>query len=849
MDAVSSSGSSDFKLGDWWVRPQRNELERAEESVHVEARSMAVLVCLGRHAPNVVTKERLFEEVWSDSPYVGDDVISHAIWELRKALGDSARDPVYIQTVPRKGYRLVAEILRPQGSPLPMAGVQIDHYDIKEELGRGAMGVVYEAVDRRLGRTVAIKFLAPELTRDPEACRRFEREARLAASLEHPNLATVHEIGETSQGHRYLVGSYYRGGSLKDRLGEGPIEVSEALRWMRQLLAGLSAAHERDIVHRDIKPANLLLDEHGTLKICDFGIAKLLGATDLTRTGAPLGTPAYKSPEQTEGRPIDHRTDLWSAGVVFFELLTGRRPFGGEEHAVVRSILSKEPQVLEDARGRPVAEPLRRFVARALAKDPSARFQNAVEMASALDTLESKTSSASEGRRGLAVVLGGFGAIAGFLMSYRRTMIGLALAATLLLLGFLGYQQAEFPSSDEYTLLPGTRDHLVQGRTLWLRGNHPANLADVRWHFERAVKLQPDSAEALGHLAVFLAERSAATKKQEDREEARRIAREARIAHPSSSLARAAESWILLLEGDLEEGERLAREAIEIEPECDRGQLCDLAYRWLAEHLLRQGLIEDAFEFLEKGTRVGDGHIRCRLKRAQHYLIAGQKSQAEREYLQVLDLDSTQTTALLQLSNYYLQSERAGEAIPLLRRLYDTTQDPDALNSIGYAQYMRGLWPEAIVTYRRAHEAYEAAGRSIPTPLMAIGDIYLEDGEVTEARVYYATALEIFESLERPGTERKAQHAVCLAKLGHLDEAEKMITELMPRAVDVPSVIVYSARIYALKGDKKTLLELATRWTEEGHGPARFYDDPAFRKYREDREYVGVLEPELISAR
>ena len=251
------SSPTDFKIGEWWVRPQRHVLERSGDVRSVELRSMEVLVCLARHAPNVVAKEKLLAEVWTDSPFVGDDVISHAIWELRKALEDSAKDSTYIRTVPRRGYQLVAEVLRPQGSPLPLEGVRIDHYQIGPEIGRGAMGVVYEATDQRLSRPVAIKFLAEELTRDPKACRRFEREARLAASLDHPNLATVHEIGETSRGHKYLVTSLYRGGSLKDRLAKGPVEVEEALSLIRQLIAGLGAAHERGIVHRDIKPANL----------------------------------------------------------------------------------------------------------------------------------------------------------------------------------------------------------------------------------------------------------------------------------------------------------------------------------------------------------------------------------------------------------------------------------------------------------------------------------------------------------------------------------------------------------------------------------------------------------------
>jgi serine/threonine protein kinase len=831
LDTTSRSDASDFKLGDWWVRPQRNELERDGETAHVEARSMGVLVCLGRHAPGVVGKERLLEEVWSDSPYVGDDAISHAIWELRKVLGDSAREPVYIQTVPRKGYRLVAEILRPQGSPLPMEGVRIDHYDLGEEIGRGSMGVVYEAVDRRLGRTVAIKFLAPELTRDPEACRRFEREARVAASLDHPNLATVHEIGETSQGHRYLVSACYRGGSLKDRLAQGPIEAAEAKRLVRQLLAGLGAAHQRGVVHRDVKPANLMLDEHGILKICDFGIAKLLGATDLTRTGAPLGTPAYKSPEQARGREVDHRTDLWAAGVVLFELLAGRRPFDGEyELAVVHSILSREPRPLEEARGGPIPEPLRRFVAKALAKDPAERYQSAEEMIAALDDLEDPASHPVRPR------------------SWRRWMTAAA-GVLVVLLALLWTSSTRQESTFDPGRIEVPRDHLVQGRNLWLRGNHRANLRQVREHFEKAVELQPSSPEALGHLAAFLAESSALSNDAKDRDRARDLVQKALAIDPRSSLARAAESWILVLEGEFEKGEQLAREARDIERFCDRNESCDLAYLWLGEALWAQERAEEAFAVLEEGTRVGGGHIRCRLKRAQFFERSGAKREAEGEYLEVLQWDEEQTTALEELANFYLTTDRPGDALDYLWRLHRKTEEPRVLVSIGYAQYRHRLWDEAIETYRDAHAAYQAAGDAVPTPLMAIGDIYLERDMREVAQEHFRQALDIFDSLDQPSIFRQAQRAVCLAKLERLEEAENEIRRLLERAEEIPDLLFYAGRIYALKRDTDTLLDLARRWADKGLEPWRFLDDPAFLPYRENREYLRVLEPGLFPAR
>ena len=833
VDTASRSEPSDFKLGDWWVRPQRNELERSDETVQVEARSMSVLVCLARHAPAVVGKERLVEEVWSDSPHIGDDAISHAIWELRKALGDSAREPVYIQTVSRRGYCIVAEILRPQGAPLPLAGARIDHYELVRELGRGAMGVVYEAIDHKLGRPVAIKFVAPELTRDPQACGRFEREARLAATVDHPNLATVFEVGETSGGYRYLVCAYYGGGSLKDRLEAGPIPQAEAVEWMRQLLAGLGAAHRRGIIHRDIKPANLLLDEHGILKICDFGIAKLMGGTDLTKTGASLGTPAYKSPEQAQGQEIDHRTDLWSAGVVFFELLTGRRPFAGEhEQAVLRSILALGVQGLEDAAGVPLPEPLCRFVGRVLEKDPTRRFQSSDEALEALDQL-GRVEDTSRWR-----------------WSGHRLAWGTGCMLVLALGSVATYRQTASRPQEELVVsseLQEAEIHLEQGRRIWLRGNYPANLAEVRDHFERAVKLAPQSAEAHGHLAAFLVDYAAIAEQLELLDDAYREIQKTRSWDPKSPLADAAEAWLLVLRGQPEVAEKLARNAIARETTCPRDESCDLAYLWRGDALWALDRRDDALNVLEEGAQVGGGYIRCRLKRAQLFEEMGQSLEAETEYRRVLAADGDQITALGGLANFYLESGRTNEAVPYLNRLTRVVGDARSWVNLAYAFYTLHLWDDTAKAYQKAISLDEAAGSKTPTAYMGLGDVYLEQAEPERARRAFEEALDVFDANLKPNKARKAQRAVCLAKLGRFEDAKLAISELLSEEADAtPDMLRYAAQIAALERDQSTLFDLARRWAGKGKPSAGFLEDPAFIPYREDRRYLQILQPELF---
>jgi serine/threonine protein kinase len=228
-----------------------------------------------------------------------------------------------------------------------LAGHQVGRYRLLREIGGGGMGTVYEAEDSQLGRRVAVKLLPPEYSRDRRAKERFLREARAAAAVDHPNLCTVHDAGE-SEGRLYIVLSFYEGETLRDRIRRGPLPLAEAREVAIQVARGLARAHEAGIVHRDIKPANVMLPRRGEAKILDFGIARLQGdEVSLTRTGASWGTPAYMSPEHARGEPVDGRTDVWSLGVMLYEMVAGRRPFGGESiEALVSSILTQEPEPL-----------------------------------------------------------------------------------------------------------------------------------------------------------------------------------------------------------------------------------------------------------------------------------------------------------------------------------------------------------------------------------------------------------------------------------------------------------------------------------------------------------------------
>jgi serine/threonine-protein kinase len=261
-----------------------------------------------------------------------------------------------------------------------MIGKTISHYKIIDELGSGGMGVVYKAEDTKLHRMVALKFLPPPLTRDAGARERFTREAQAASALDHPNVCTIHEIDETDDGRTFIVMACYEGETLRERIGHSPLAIGEALDIACQMAEGLHEAHEKEIVHRDVKPANIMVTGRGQVKIMDFGLAKLREKTILTREGTTLGTVAYMSPEQARGDEVDRRTDIWSLGVVIYEMVTGRRPFKGDyEQAVIYSILNDAPEPMTALRTG-VPRELERVTAKALAKDPKDRYQHADEL-------------------------------------------------------------------------------------------------------------------------------------------------------------------------------------------------------------------------------------------------------------------------------------------------------------------------------------------------------------------------------------------------------------------------------------------------------------------------------------
>jgi eukaryotic-like serine/threonine-protein kinase len=758
-----------------------------------------------------------------------------------------------------------------------VTGEIVSHYRILEKLGEGGMGVVYKAEDLKLRRTVALKFLPKNDTENRE---RFLREAQAAASLNHPNICTIHEIDEAGG---FIAMEYIEGRSVKEKIEARPLPVDEAVDIATQACAGLQAAHEKGIIHRDIKPANLMLTAQGQLKIMDFGLAHMVDRTCITKVGASIGTPAYMSPEQAKGEPTDRRTDLWSLGVTVYEMLTGRTPFpGGSEAALTYGIVHTHPEPPTALRSG-LPKDLDRIVSKLLAKDPQSRYQHAADL---VVDLRASRPAESPSRNSLRrrILVGGLIsapivglALAGGRALLQRTGIrslaimplatmgsapdmehlseGLAESLTYALAQLREVQVmsrsavARQSSRGADPIAAGIAmgvDGIVTGRITTQAANLAVSieLVEVRngrnvWgsRFTRkASELPLLQEEIAGELAGALrAKLSEAQQQQLER-------RQTRNGDAYNLYLKGRYFWRRWAPADLRKAVEYLEQAIAIDPNYA------LAYAALADTWLIGDHAEPPSETAPKSKRMALRAVQLDSSLSEaHVALAMVKlvldwdwPGAEAEFRKAIECDPKNVDAYRWFGTFNLRLGRNDTALDKYRRAVQL--DPtDTLSQqyLGSGYYWIGRYPEAVTVFRSILELNPEDARTH----LALGLALSEMGEYREA----VRELE-FATTQRPTDSNiAAARGYALARAGSKSEARGVIRELEQlRAQRYVSAASF-ATIHAGLGDIENALrwcdkayEERTRWLVHLKGEPRLANLRAEARFQELVRKIGL---------
>ena len=728
-----------------------------------------------------------------------------------------------------------------------MIGKSVLHYKVIRELGRGGMGVVYQAEDTRLGRRVALKFLPQQFAPDSNERARFEREARAAAALNHPNIAHVYAI-EEFEGHPFIVMEHVDGRELRDVIAGERLPYERCLEIAGQIASALKAAHERGVVHRDIKSANIMIANDGVAKVTDFGLAHMNNSdTRLTKSGTTVGTVDYMSPEQVRGEHVDARSDIWSFGVVLYEMLRGERPFRGDyEQAVMYLILHENP--------KPVSEhpaEIANVVSKMLAREPTERFQSMDEVVTALRaakhdaTAPSRTPAPASKPRlpGIAVL-----PFASIRHDPETSFLGFALADQII--GALTYVDtiAVRPSSAVRKYQNTDVDVSAAGREL-----HADYV--LTGHFLKEAETLRLNVELVTVPASELMWRDSIEVKYESAFKVQDLV--------SKKVLRG-----LKVQFQPAEGAAIGPE-VPAEPLAYEYYLRAIAYPQSVEgDKLAIGMLNESIK-LDPSYAPAHAELGYRIAQRGAYGLLGRENQqaAEKAYRKAISLNKNQLTALNFLSHLYVELGRHEEGARLIQRMFKVTPNAAMAHfSLGYLYRYTGQLDESARCVAQAlaldprnprfrsggftyyyrgeyQKAFDAFRLDDTSPLGAAwqGNSLLLMGEKERAVPYYDRAI----AIEPTGYIGLRHSAIRAHVLGRPEEAlgyVRKLETLNPAESDSEHWYLIS-NVNALLGQRDACIAAARRAVEGGFFCyPTFVRDPFFESVRDDAEFQSIVQ-------
>lgn len=702
--------------------------------------------------------------------------------------------------------------------PLGLSGRTISHYRVLEPLGVGGMGVVYRAEDARLDRKVALKFLLPQYSLHAHAKDRFLHEARSAGALDHPNICTIYDVGESEDGRLFLAMPLYAGELLEARLArEGPLPIGDAMEIARQIARGLACAHAAGIVHRDLKPGNLILLPDDTLKILDFGLAK---ARDLSLTdpGHRPGTVAYMAPEQIRGETVDSRADLWALGAILYEMVTGKRPFRGEHTFSTAYAIVHDGPIAPASLRHDVPPALDQLILRLLRKHPALRCHSASDFLETLARVGSGAPPRLPGRHA-----GGRGA-------WSRARLNAASVGALVIgavgigavAASLGVLQPE--------LTPAQQDHrerrsgptaqaydiYLRAREYQLRGDHLESQRVAEELYTRAVRLDPDFALAHARLAYthgwffYFGHDTSQGRLEQMRLEAETALR----LEPDLPEAHLAMGYYWYT------GPRDFRKALEEFEAARRASPGDAEMHAAVAYVdRRQGRWEKAVNGLEHAVELDPRYPKIMKDLAVAYMQLRRYRQAVRTWDRVLGLEPDNYAALLLRAGTFLAWQGTTDSLAAALPRIPASWDPRGDRTIAVASLaqLRHRPREVLAALEamRPEVVDDLDHLQIANLIMLRAQAHLALGDSARARAYYGEAratLEQATAFHADVRGFRASLAVVLARLGHKEEAVREANrardEAHLEAAEGHRYLVSAAESYAWAGETDAALEV-----------------------------------------